>query len=281
MANEPEHRMLFDLRGRRKRVIQVIYVILAILMAASLVVIGLPGGLNPFNSGNTSVSKDAAEANIERAENLQQKLQAQPNNEKVAVELIRARFSAGQSLYSTDSNTGQTSITDDATTQLEMAAETWTKYLKMTKDEPEPDVAQLMAQVLFTLSQGSTVAQFQGNIKDAAQAQDFVANDAIKQQKKGGASAASQLTTLAIYQLYSQDYAAAEESLQRALDATDDKNEQKQINQTFNSTKKDAKRVGKMIDQAVKQAQKDGGKSLENPLGSLGSGSSVGGTTAP
>ena len=275
MANEPEHKMLFDVRGRRKRVIQVIYVILAIIMAASLVVIGLPGGVNPFNNGNTSVNSDFAKANVERAEKLQTKLQTQPNNEQLAVELIRARLSAGQSLSETDQTTGQIVTTDEAADQYDMAATTWTKYLKMTNNDPDPEVAQLMATILFQLSQGSTVAQFQANIKDAAKAQQFVADNAVKVQKKGGVSAWQQLTTLFLYQLYAQDYAAAEKSKNQALAATDDKGDRQQINQTYTSTKKDAQRVGKLIDRAIKQAQKDGGKSLENPLGSLGSDTSI------
>ena len=275
MANEPEHKMLFDVRGRRKRVIQVIYVILAIIMAASLVVIGLPGGVNPFNNGNTSANSDYAKANVERAENLQTKLQTQPNNEQLAVELIRARLSAGQSLSESDQTTGQIVTTDEAADQYDQAASTWTRYLKMTDNNPNPEVAQLMATILFQLSQGSTVAQFQANIKDAATAQQFVADNAVKEQKNGGVSAWQQLTTLFLYQLYAQDYAAAEKTKQQALAATEDKDEQKQINQTYTSTKKDAQRVGKLIDQAIKQAQKDGGKSLENPLGSLGSDNSI------
>ncbi len=285
MAQEPENRMLFDLRGRRKRVIQVIYVILAVIMAASLVVIGLPGGVNPFGN-STAVNQDVAEVNLERAEDLQQQLQTQPNNETAAVDLIRARFAAGQSLYDTDPETGQTSITDEATTQLDLAADAWTRYLKMVNNNPDPEVAQLMAQVLFTLSQGSTVAQFQANIKDAAQAQQFVADEAIRQQQKNnGPSAANQLITLSMYQLYAQNYEAAEKTRQKALASTDDADEKKQINQAFNSSEKDAKRVGKLIDRAIKQARKDGGKSLENPLGSLGSDTSIGGdstgNTAP
>jgi len=281
VADEPEHRMLFDLRGRRKRVVQVIYVILAIIMGASLVVIGLPGGINPFNGGGSSVNQDAAQANVERAEKLQQKLQAEPKNEQVAKELIRARFSAGQSLYTIDPQTGQSAITDEAETQLELAAEAWTKYLKLTGDNPDPEVAQLIAQMLFTLSQGSTVAQFKSNIRDAAQAQEFVAESAVKEQQKGGSSAASQLTTLAIYQLYGQNYDAAAKTRQQALAATESADEKKQIEQTLDSTEKDAKRVGKLIDKAVKQAQKDGGKSLDNPLGSLGSDTSGSGATTP
>jgi len=279
VANEPEHRMLFDVRGRRKRVIQVIYVILAIIMAASLIVIGLPGNLNPFGNTGNSGNTDAAKLNVERADKLQTKFEQQPNNEQVAVELIRARFSAGQSLYATDPDTQQTSITDEATTQFDMAAETWNKYLKLSKDDPDPTVAQLMANMLFTLSQGSTVAQFQNNIKDAAKAQEFVAEDAVKTQEKGGSSASNQLTTLAIYQLYAQDYAGAEKTLDRALASTDDKDDQKQIKQTFKSTKKDAQRVGKLIDKAIKQAQKSGDESLKNPLGSLGTGDTLNGAS--
>jgi len=284
VAEEPERNMLFDLRGRRKRVIQVIYVLLAIIMAASLVVIGLPGGVNPFGNTN-SANQDVAEANVERAENLQQKLKTQPNNENAAVELIRARFSAGQSLYETNPDTGQTTITDEATEQFQLAADAWTRYLKVTNNQPDPEVAQLMSNVLFTLSQGSTVAQFQANIEDAASAQQFVADEAIKQQNNGGASAASQLTTLAIYQLYAQEYGAAEKTLNQALAATDDPEEKKQINQTYKATEKDAKRIGKLVDQAIKQARKEGGDSLQNPLGSLGSDTSIGGagtgTTTP
>ncbi|MCB0861248.1 MAG: hypothetical protein KDB54_11410 [Solirubrobacterales bacterium] len=287
MADEPEHRMLFDLRGRRKRVIQVIYVLLAILMGASLLLLGGSStlGLQNLFGGDTSVNKSASDANVARANDLQTKFNQQPKNGNLAKELIRARFSAGNSLYAVDPDTQTTSITDDATTQLEMAAETWTKYLKITNDNPDPEVAQLMANVLFTLSQGSTVAQFQSNIKDAAKAQQFVADSAVKEQKNGGASAATQLTTLAIYQLYAQDYAAAEKTLNQALAATSDSAEKKQIKQTYNSSEKDAKRVGKLIDKALKQAKKDGGKSLENPLGSLGSDTSItgasGATTTP
>ncbi|MFT3954772.1 MAG: hypothetical protein QM722_10400 [Piscinibacter sp.] len=107
MANEPEHRMLFDLRGRRKRVMQVIYVFLAVIMAASLLLLGGSStlGLQNLFGGNSSVNKSAADANVDRATDLQAKFQQQPNNANVAKELVRARASAGQSLYATDPDT--------------------------------------------------------------------------------------------------------------------------------------------------------------------------------
>lgn len=281
MAQEPENRMLFDLRGRRKRVIQVIYVLLAVIMAASLIVIGMPGGMNPFSGGTTSLNRDAAEANIERAENLERRLQTQPNNANVAVELVRARFSAARSLYATDDDTQQTSITDEAIAQYDLAADAWDRYLRVTRNQPEPDVAQLMAGVFFELSQGSTVAQFQSNIADAAAAQQFVTDEAVREQRQGGSSAANQLTQLATYQYYAQEFDAADQTRDQALAAANSDADRQEIRRTLNATEEDARRIGRLINRAIRQAQQDGGQSLQNPLGSLGSDSSLDGTTEP
>lgn len=272
--------MLFDLRGRRKRVIQVIYVILAFIMAASLVVIGLPGGINPFGN-STSVNQDAAEANLERAENLQTRSQEQPANLNISKELIRARINAGNSMVEIDQATGGQTVTDQAQQQYQLAAESWDRYVRKSNGNPDPAVAQLMANTLFTLAQGSTVAQFESNIQDAASAQQFYADNAVREQSNGGVNAAGPLTQLATFQLYAQQFDKAEQTRQKAIAATPDKAEQDEIRQTLDATEKDAKRVGKLIARAKKQARKSGGESLENPLGSLGSDTSIGGTTTP
>ncbi|MBK8293999.1 MAG: hypothetical protein IPK93_04170 [Solirubrobacterales bacterium] len=275
MAEEPEKRMLFDLRGKRKRVIQVIYVMLAIIMGASLVVIGLPGGVNPFSSGNGAVSQDLADSSIARAEKIQKKLVAEPNNTNAQEELIRARIAAGNNLISIDQDTGAQTVTEAASTQYDLAAQAWEYYLKATKNQPEQSVAQVIANTLFTLSQDSTVAQFETNIRDAAKAQAFVAGDVQAAAKKGGPNAAPTLATLATYQFYAQQTAEAQATTKRALAATPDKAEQKQIKTQLASVEKDAARIGKILAKAKKQAKKDGGKSLEQPAGSLGSSSAL------
>ncbi|MGK2956679.1 MAG: hypothetical protein ACSLFI_13560 [Solirubrobacterales bacterium] len=279
MAEEPENRMLFDLRGKRKRVIQVIYVLLAIIMAASLIVIGLPGGVNPLSSGGSNgQNTDLAETSIDRAEKIETKLATEPNNVNAQEELIRARIAAGNNLIEIDETTGAQTVGADAATQYDLAAQAWEKYLKLTKEQPEQGVAQIMANTLFTLSQDSTVAQFENNISDAARAQAFVTEEAIKASKKDGPSPAGPLTTLATYQFYAQDTAAAQATREKALASTPDKAEQQQIKTQLDSVEKDAKRIGKLLAQAKKQAKKDGGKSLEEPAGSLGTSSSL---TAP
>lgn len=281
MSDEPENKMLFDLRGRRKRVIQVIYVILAVLMAASLLVIGMPGGLNPFSSGGGVVSQDAADLSLQRADDLQQKIESQPNNKQAQAELVRARIAAGNALVEVDGDTGQQTVGDKATAQYDLAADAWNDYLDTTGNQPDPSVAQLMANTLFSLSQGSTVAQFQSNIKAATKAQQFFTDNAVKEAKGGGQNPVGPLTTLATYQFYAQDFEAADATSKKALAATTNETEKKQVKTQLDTVRKDAKRIGKVLTQAKKQAKKDGGKSLEDPLGSLGSGGSLGGTTAP
>ena len=269
MSEEPENRMLFDLRGRRKRVIQVIYVMLAFIMAASLLVIGLPGGLNPFNSGGSAVSQDAADLSKERAANLEQKIAAQPKAPALREELIRERILAGNSLV--EVNGDQQVVGPEATEQYQIAAEEWEEYLKLTGNEPDRGVAQLVAGTLFTLAQGSTVAQFEGNMRDAARAQAFVAEDGLREfRAEAGPPPTGLFVTLATYEYYAQDFGAAEKARRQALAIAGSEANRKEVNRTLDRIERDAEQVGKQIEQAKKQARKDKGQSLEQPFGNLG-----------
>jgi len=271
--------MLFDLRGKRKRVIQVIYVLLALIMVASLVVIGLPGNISPFSNGGGAVNQDAAQLSRDRAENLEAKLATQPNSETIQTELVRARLAAGQQLYSRDETTGQLIITPEATEQFELAAEAWEKYLKKT-DQPDPALAQQISQSLYSLAEGSTVAQFESNIAAATRAQQIVADAAIAENKKGnGAPPVAQLATLVEFQYLNQDPAAAKKTAAQVV-ALSDKTERKQIQQQLDSFEKNGKAVGKQLAAAKKQAKQDGGKSLQDPAGSLGTQDALGAATA-
>ena len=279
MSNEPEHQMLFDLRGKRKRVIQVIYVILAVIMAASLLVIGLPGGVNPFGGGSGVVSQDGAELAIERAERLEDRIVTEPNNRNAQAELIRARVSAGNSLVEIDDQ-GLTQVGAEARVQYDLAAQAWEDYLRQTKNDPDPTVAVLVAGTLFSLAQGSAVAQFEANIKDAARAQQFVVDSATEAfEKEEGPPPTGALVTLATYQFYAQQTAEAEKNARTALASTRDDAEREQINTQINAIRRESERIGRLIEQAKRQARQDGGESLNNPLGGLGTTSTQGATT--
>lgn len=277
MANEPEHNMLFDLRGRRKRVIQVIYVLLAIIMAASLLVIGLPGGVNPFG-GASGVDQGGADLAIERAERLEQRVAAEPNNRNAQAEVIRARIAAGNALVELDDQ-GQTQVGEKSRAQYDLAAQAWDDYLKQTKNNPDPTVAVLVAGTLFSLAQGSDVSQFQANIRDAATAQQFVADSTAEAfAREEGPPPTGALVTLATYQYYAQQTSAAEQNRRKALASTKDDAEREQITTQLNAVRREAVRIGGIIERAKRQAQQDGGDSLQEPLGNLGTSAAPGGT---
>ena len=269
MTEEPERGMLFDLRGRRKRVIQVIYVMLAFVMAASLLVIGLPGGVNPFGSGSSVVSQDAADLATERAARIETKLRQDPDNLVLQEELIRERIVAGNALVEVDGDSQV--VGPDAVEQYEQAAAAWDRYVKQSGGEPDRGVSQLMAGTLFSLAQGSTIAQFEANMSAAAEAQAFVAEAGKREfRQEDGPSPTGLLVTLATYQLYSLDFAAAEKTRQEALGFADSPEQREEINRTFDSVERDAERVRKVVARAKKQARKEGGSALEEPAGNLG-----------
>jgi len=278
VAEEPESRMLFDLRGRRKRVIQVIYVLLALVMVASLIVIGLPGG---GIQGNNQADIDIAEASIERAENLEDRVQTSPNALGARAELIRARTSAGNTLSDIDPATGQAVITPEAAEQFDYAAEAWEDYLKAAKGNPDPAVALLMAQTFSSLSIGGTVARFESNSADAVTAQKIVVENAEQEFKQGeGPAPTNQLLQLAYYQYLAQDPEGADATKQKALASVEDADERKALNQQLAQAEQQGTFIARQLKAAKKQAKQDGGKSLQEPAGSLGTQDSLGATGA-
>ena len=269
MTEEPERGMLFDLRGRRKRVIQVIYVMLAFVMAASLLVIGLPGGINPFGSGSSVVSQDTADVAIERATRIEGRLRQDPDNLALQQELIRERIVAGNALVEVDGDSQV--VGPEAVEQYELAATAWDRYVEESNRQPDRGVSQLVAGTLFSLAQGATIAQFEANMAAATEAQGFVAEAGIREfRQQDGPAPTGLLVSLATYQYYSLDFAAAEKTRQEALGFADSPEQRKEINRTLDSVERDAKRVRKALAQAKKQARKEGGSSLSEPAGSLG-----------
>ena len=75
MAGE-ERRMLFDIRGKRKNVVRVVYACLALLMGASLFVAVGPFNIAEFFGGGGTTS--AAEISEEQAERIEKRLARRP-----------------------------------------------------------------------------------------------------------------------------------------------------------------------------------------------------------
>jgi hypothetical protein len=261
-----EHRMVFDIRGKRRHVVKVVYAILALLMGLSLFLVVGPVNIGELIGGSSSAS-DAAKPYEEQAERIERKLRKSPEDSDLLGALTRARINAGNN--SIETNGEQQVITTDTVQQYQLASDAWTKYVDAS-GEPAPGLAQIAAPVFVTLAEASGLNEFEANINAAAEAQQIVAE---------ARPSIGSLTTLAIYQYFTFDYAQARKTEAEAVALANDKFERESIENQMSTYEKRAKELQKEL-KRLEQAQKSAGGSgsgqgLESPLGGLG-GSSLG-----
>src|SRR6478735_8198849 len=107
--------MLFELGGRRKRVIQVIYVFLALLLGV--------GALGLTDSGSSGSSQFD-----QQIDNANENLDANPDNTQALLTLARYQYLKGQQSLETDDQ-GNVSISDDSISAWQDATDAWERYL--------------------------------------------------------------------------------------------------------------------------------------------------------
>jgi hypothetical protein len=136
--------MLFDLRGRRRRVVQVTYLMLALLLGGGLVLFGVGGDVSgglvdAFKGGGGGSSGDSAlNDQIEKQE---ERLQKNPRNEVVLQDLVRNYYAKA-----TQSRESGTSFPPDAKDDLRKAASYWKRYADTT-EKPNATTANYALQI--------------------------------------------------------------------------------------------------------------------------------------
>ncbi|MDQ2632043.1 MAG: hypothetical protein M3Y75_13885 [Actinomycetota bacterium] len=262
--------MLFDLRGRRRNVIKVVYAVLAILMGASLFLTVGPFSIAEiFNDGGASTN--TAEPYEEEAERIEAKLKKEPQNSELLLRLTRAQINAGNNLVDIEDN-GNRVITPEATQEYLQAYQSWSDYLEATKD-PDPGLALLVAPMMIQLTEFSrTYPEFDLRLQTAIDAQRIVA------EKQPSVNA---WTTLAFYTYFTGDSEAADKAKTEAKKLATNKAEAKAIDTQLKPLEKSAEKFLKEKAQAEKAEEAEnaagggGGaarESLENPFGGLGGG---------
>jgi len=139
--------MLFDLQGKRRRLVQGTYLTLAVLMGGGLVLFGIGsdvsgGGLfDAFSGGNQGggSNNEAIEKRIDRNE---KRLRANPRSEAVLKGLVRDHYA----LAGTKTSPGEQRISGEARQELTAAAAAWTRYVRLT-DKPDPSLANTALQI--------------------------------------------------------------------------------------------------------------------------------------
>ena len=163
--------MLFDLKGRRRRVVQGTYLLLAILMGGGLVLFGVggdvSGGLFDAFSDRSNSGSDLVSDRIDKNE---EKVAANPKDQAALQALVRDWYQAANE--EADPTTRQ--YTDKGKERLAEADEAWQLYLKADKT-PEASLAALMVQVyspeaLNKAADGATAAEIVATEQKSAQA---------------------------------------------------------------------------------------------------------------
>jgi hypothetical protein len=132
--------MLFDLRGRRRRVVQATYLLLAVLLGGGLVLFGIGGDVSgglfdAFSErGGGGNGNDAIE---ERVDRLERRVAANPGNTAALQELVRDYYG----LATTQQEPGTAEFPDEARDELRNSASAWQRYVDAEEGQPNPTTA--------------------------------------------------------------------------------------------------------------------------------------------
>jgi tetratricopeptide (TPR) repeat protein len=168
--------MLFDLKGRRKRFIQVSYVILAFLFGIGLIGFGIGGATSGglFDAiGGGGGGGGASDTFEKQVKKLERSVRAQPANEKAWAQLARAEYQVATTGEDYDNQTG--TFKEGALDELRRSARAWERYLELKPKKPDATIASIMVQVYGTLLQSGGGIDAVGSLRQAARAQEIVA----------------------------------------------------------------------------------------------------------
>jgi hypothetical protein len=257
--------MVFDMRGRRRHVVQVVYALLAFIMAASLFFVVGPVDLGSFIGGGSSGSSSAAFE--DQAQAIDRKLAKDPRNEQLLLRDVKAWSTAGRAQIQTDPNTGQTlGFTQDALDDFGRAGDAWLRYVKVA-DDPNPNVAQQAATALLYSGATSNAAEFVPTIKGAAEAQRIYAE---------ARPSANAFLTLAQYEYFAGNFAAGDEAGKKAKQEAPS-TQASVVDQAVAQYRKQGEAIAKQLKAAAKAAKGSPGageQALQSPLGGLSGGGS-------
>jgi hypothetical protein len=253
--------VLFDLRGKRKRVVQVVYAALAAIFLVGFVGFSIgsgnaPGGIfdalgvgGNGSSGSTSAQFD------DQINAANQQLAKNPKNTDALLKLSKYNYYKAKTGISQDQATGAISVSADAHTNLGQAVDAWEKYLKDNKGQPNAAGATQIVQAYYFLN----------DAQGAAQAQRIVAENQPSSGSYG---------QLAFYLYAGFDIPAGDKAAKKA-EAQAPKAQRSQLKQQLDQIRKQAVSAKKQQAKAQKNAPSPttpGANPLQSPFGGVGTG---------
>ncbi|MEX0993096.1 MAG: hypothetical protein WDZ37_03780 [Solirubrobacterales bacterium] len=232
------------MRGRRKRLIQVSYVILAVLFGVGLVGFGVGtggsgGGLFDAIGGGGGSADSAFDDEVSNARTATKQ---SPKSAKAWLDLARAEFTLSQSPAGIDPEAG--AYTDKGETAANEGVAAWERYAKLVNGEPNAGIAQYAA---------DTYAQL-GDAEGAQEAQQIVVD--------GNPKAANAWAFLSLFAYANGDNELGGEAQTKAISLTprDQRNTAKDdLEDKEKAGKKYAREVAKAKEEAEKAKSQGGG----------------------
>jgi hypothetical protein len=149
--------MLFDLKGKRRRVVQGTYLTLAVLMGAGLVLFGIgsdvSGGLGDLfrDGGGSNEANKTIEKRIDAAERT---LATDPKNSAALATLVRGHYQLATSTASAETS----EFTEDSVPDLQKTVAAWKRY-QAAVEKVDPSLARLVIQAYDGLGRLQKEAQ--------------------------------------------------------------------------------------------------------------------------
>ena len=162
--------MLFDLRGRRRRGIQAIYLMLAILMGGGLVLFGIGGDVQGgLVDAFTQNSGDATEQIEERVERAEANTKRNPQDARAFAVLAESRYQlAGVSEGFNDQVADPSqAFSGEAREQLLLAERAWDRHVELAGDRPNQNLANTMQIAFAALNKPEKAVAAQEIVVDA------------------------------------------------------------------------------------------------------------------
>lgn len=279
--------MLFDLQDpRRKRIIQVVFGVLAVIFAVSFVFLGVGTGvggspLEAIGIGGHSSSDEVLEDDISAQE---ERLAENPKNAAALAEIINLRYQSANTKYTVDDHSGQAAFNAEVEEQLQKGADAWDRYVKVAGKSPDPSAALIAVQTHTALAQGQ-LTQASGAAGEAALAD---AEDALSNWVAAGeaqlvvaerGSSAVQTAQAAEFFYLGGDVEAGDRAAGRAL-AEAKPGQRTAIERRLDQAKKQGAQLGKQIDdfRAQLTAQQGAAGGSDGGTLDLGGGGLGGGT---
>lgn len=273
--------MLFDLgTGKKKRFIQVIYGLLALLFLVGFVGFGIGGEVGQGGIADifTGGSDDLEETQFsDDADEIEKKLESDPRNQALLEQLISTRYSAGNALTSIDEETGVPVVTEQAEQEYEQAADAWDQYLALNPKPINTGTATFAVQTFTILAQNAgSETEMDTNWKAAADAQQLL----VQRRPTVG-----NFSNLAFYSYAALDFKQGDKASERAAQLAANPAARKRIERQLTSYREQAKAFAaqrRRQEQQENQGADNGAPDVpENPLGEVGDSGALSPTPAP